>query len=201
MEPLIQFNTSRTSIIYQLPSDPAAAKKRIEFGQPCLLWHSRSVQILIRLCALHVARLMRCKMCVRACEPERRHLGRLCVSVSCFPFLNQTKRIGKIKMRGREQRWPSRKLSEMRVPSSSEEDEAADGNRGIKRGWRITWQSGNEKWEVMKADKRERWRQRRERERESCCCLTFTLSLPPPPRSARGRKMEWRNDGEKKGWR
>lgn len=41
-----------------------------------------------------------------------------------------------------------------------------DGNRGIRREGRITWRSGNEKWEVMKTDKKERWRESGERERE-----------------------------------
>lgn len=94
MEPLIQFNTSRTSIIYQLPSDLAAAKKRIEFGQPRSLRRSPFVWMVIRLFALHDARLMRRKMCVHVFVSERHHLAvpgfgqsvRLCVGEFCSRF-------------------------------------------------------------------------------------------------------------------
>lgn len=90
----------------------------------------------------------------------------------------------------------------MRVLSRSAGDGTADGNKGIKREGRITWRSGNEKWEVMKADKRERWRRERERERESKLLLFDLHSLahapslyPPEEEGWNGGMME-----KKKGW-
>lgn len=117
--------------------------------------------------------------------PERDHLGhlvqaaRLCVG-EFFASGEENRSVDQKNDLKWKWKWerPSRKPSEMQVLSRSVGDETADGNGGIKSEGRTTWRSGNEKWEVMKADKRGRWRQRRER--ASCCCLTFTLSLSLP---------------------